>query len=185
MSAQPQPRLTPDHMYAMSDGSYRHFVIKDNLAFALRRALQQRPCSAGTSDLRVRVSQSGLYTYPDAVVVCGEPRFADEQQDTLLNPTLIAEILSPSTEAYDRGFKSAQYRMVESLQEYVLVSQAEARVEVFRRQAGGDWLFSEAVSLDAHCRLEGLNCEVALAEIYDKVTFEGAPDASRPSPGSD
>src|SRR5712692_7135469 len=155
MSAQPQPRLTPEQyleieraaefrneyyngrMYAMSGGSHPHAIVIGNLAFALRSGLGKRPCLVTTSDLRVRVAPAGLYTYPDVVVVCGEPRYADNQIDTLLNPMLLIEMLSPSTEAYDRGFKSAQYRTIESLQEYALVSQAEPRVEVFRRQDGG------------------------------------------------
>ena len=104
-------------------------------------------------------------------MICGDPRFADDQKDTLLNPTTIVEVLSPSTEAYDRGFKSAQYRTIESLEEYVLVAQAEPRVEVFRRQPGGHWLLSEAIGLEAVCRFDSLDCSVSLADIYDKMTF--------------
>src|SRR5665213_420136 len=190
MSAQPQARLTPEQyleierasetrseffngrMYAMSGGSYNHVRIIGNIAFELRNAMKQRPCEVVTSDLRVRVSPCGLYTYPDVTVVCGEPEFADDQKDTLLNPVFIAEVLSPSTEAYDRGFKSAQYRKLESLQEYALISQAEPRVEVFRRQPGGDWLLSEAAGIDAACGFDSLGCRIALADIYGKVTFE-------------
>ena len=104
-------------MYAMSGGSYKHGRIIVNLASGLNTALKQGPCAVVSNDLRVRVSPAGLYTYPDIVVVCGEPRFADGLGDTLINPTLIAEVLSPSTEAYDRGFKFAQYRTLESLRE--------------------------------------------------------------------
>ena len=105
------------------------------------------------------------------MVVCGDPKFVDDRRDTLLNPALIVEVLSPSTEAYDRGFKSAQYRTVESLEEYALVSQSEPRVEVFRRQSGGHWLLSEAVGLAAVCNFESLDCALPLADIYAKVTF--------------
>lgn len=197
MSAQAQPRLTPEqyleaersadfrheyyngHIYAMSGGSYQHAQIIGGLVRELGNALKKRPCSVVPRDLRLRVSPDGLYTYPDVVVICGDPRFADDRRDTLLNPVLIAEILSPSTEAYDRGFKSAQYRTVESLEEYALVSQAEARVEVFRRQTGGHWLLSEAVGLEAVCHFESLDCAIPLAEIYAKVTFSpGDPLAS-------
>jgi Uma2 family endonuclease len=200
MSAQPQPRLTPEqylqaeraaetrseyyqgHVYAMSGGSYQHGQIIMNFGGELRAALKKRACSVCASDLRVRVSPDGLYTYPDVVVICGDPRFADDQRDTLLNPTLIVEVLSPSTEAYDRGFKSAQYRTIESLEEYVLVSQVEPRVEVFRRQPGSHWLLSEAVGLGAVAQLDSLDCSVKLDEIYDKVTFnaEGAIASTRP-----
>ena len=157
----------------MSGGSYQHGQIIGTY-YELHTALKRRPCSVVPNDLRLRVSPDGLYTYPDVIVICGEPRFADDQSDTLLNPALIVEVLSPSTEAYDRGFKSAQYRTVESLEEYALVSQAEPRVEVFRRQPGGHWLLSEAVGIEAVCHFESLDCAVPLAEIYAKVTF--SPD---------
>jgi Uma2 family endonuclease len=194
VSAQPQPRLTPEqylqaeraaefrseyydgHIYAMSGGSYQHAQIIGGLVRELGSALKKRPCSVIPSDLRLRVSPEGLYAYPDVVVICGDPRFADDRKDTLLNPTLIVEVLSPSTEAYDRGFKSAQYRTLASLEEYVLVSQAEPRVEVFRRQPGGHWLLSEAIGLEAVCGFESLDCGVPLADIYDKVTF--SPDSA-------
>lgn len=189
MSAQPQPRLTPEQylaaersaelrheyyngqIYAMSGGSLQHFQIIGNITTELHVTLKKRPCLVGSSELRLRVSPGGLYTYPDVVVICGEPKLADDRRDTLLNPTLIAEVLSPSTEAYDRGFKSVQYRTIESLEEYALISQSEPRVELFRRQPGGHWLFSEAVGLEAICRFESLDCAVSLADIYDKVTF--------------
>jgi Uma2 family endonuclease len=192
MSAQPQPRLTAaqylaaeraaefkheyynGQMYARPGGSFEHGVIVGNIIAELHAMLTKRPCDVGSSDLRFRVSPDGLYTYADVVVICGDPRFADDQHDTLLNPALIVEVLSPSTEAYDRGFKSAQYRTVESLEEYALVSQVEPRVEVFHRQSGGHWLLSEAVGLEAVCHFESLDCAVPLAEIYSKVTF--SPD---------
>ena len=171
------------HIYAMSGGSYQHAQIIGGLVRELGNALKKRPCSVVPSDLRLRVSPDGLYAYPDVVVICGDPKFADDRKDTLLNPTLIVEVLSPSTEAYDRGFKSAQYRTLASLEEYVLVSQAEPRVEVFRRQPGGHWLLSEAVSLAAVCRFESLDCGVPLADIYDKVSFTpgGAIASTRPA----
>jgi Uma2 family endonuclease len=196
MSAQPQPRLTPEqylelerasefrseyyagHMYAMSGGSYPHALIIGNMVFALKTAIGKRRCSVTPSDLRLRVSQNGLYTYPDLVVVCGEPKFADDQKDTLLNPALIVEVLSRSAEAYDRGFKAAQYRTIASLQEYVLVSQTEPRVETFRRQLGGAWLMSESFGLETGCRLDSLDCQIALADIYGQVTF--SPDEAIP-----
>jgi Uma2 family endonuclease len=202
MSAQPQPRLTPEQyleieraaevkseyyngqMYAMSGGSHRHVFVIGNFAFALRSALRKRPtCLVTTSDLRVRVAQAGLYSYPDVVVVCAEPKYADDRQDTLLNPLLIVEVLSPTTEAYDRGFKSAQYRTLESLEEYALVSQSEARVEVFRRQPGG-WLLNESVGLEAVCRLESVGADIALADIYDKLTFGSVETIASPPSSS-
>jgi Uma2 family endonuclease len=195
MSAHAQPRLTPEQyleieraaefksdyydgrMYAMSGGSYRHITAIGNLAFGLRSRLGPR-CSVHTSDLRLQVSPSGLYTYPDVIVVCGEPRFVDRQNDNLLNPTVLAEVLSPSTEAYDRGFKSTQYRTIASLQEYALVWQFEPRVEVYQRQSGGRWLLTEFMGLDAVCRFESLDCTVALSDIYHNVSFQAEDDSS-------
>ena len=200
MSAQPQPRLTPEQyleleraaefrseyydgrMYPRADASFRHVIITTNLGAELGNALKRRPGTVGTSALRVRVAPGGLYAYPDVVVVGGEPRFTDRLEDTLMNPTLLIEVLSPSTEAYDRGFKSAQYRTIESLQEYALVSQSEPRVEVYRRQPGGHWLLSEFVGLQSSCAFESVDCMIALSEIYSKVTFGGEEaEGSRPS----
>ncbi len=199
MSAHAQPSLTPEQyleieraaefkseyyngrMYAMSGASYPHGLIILNLGSKLHAALEKGRCAVIANDLRVRVSSRGLYTYPDIVVVCGEPKFADDQKDTLLNPTFLAEVLSSSTEAYDRGFKSAQYRKLESLQEYALVSQTEARLEIFRRQTGGGWLLSEFAGLDAVCRFDSLGCQVALADIYQRITFSGE-ELIRPIP---
>jgi Uma2 family endonuclease len=159
-------------MYAMSGGTFNHMRLKDRLAFALHKRLGSGPCVIGTSDLRVRVAPGGLYTYPDVVVVCAPPKFADGRTDTLLNPTLLAEVLSPSTERYDRIFKFSQYRAIESLQEYVMVSQAEARVEVHTRQPDGNWFFREFVGRDAVSHLASVDCQVPLSELYADVTFE-------------
>jgi Uma2 family endonuclease len=121
----------------------------------------------------VRISPAGPFFYPDASVVCGQPIVADECNDNLLNPTTIFEIFSRSTEAYDRGFKFAQYRTIESLQEYVLVSQTEPRMEVFLRQSDGSWNLREFVGMDAVCHLAGIDCNIALADVYEGVTLEG------------
>ena len=156
----------------MSGGSYRHFQIIGNLNAALHTALKDRPCSVGSSDLRLQVLTTGLYTYPDIVVICGEPQFADEHKDMLLNPTFLAEVLSPSTEGYDRGLKSTHYRAIESLKEYALVSQSEPRIEVYRRMPNGGWLLMEFAGLDAMCRFASLECNMPLAEIYRKVVLD-------------
>lgn len=200
MAAHPQPRLTPEQYleieraapfkseyydgmrYAMPGVSWKHALITSNLARKLGNLLKGRPCVAVTSDMRVRVSIGGLYAYPDVVVVCNEPTFADAHVDTVLNPLVLMDVLSPSTEAYDRGFKSQQYRQLESLQEIALVSQSEARIEVFRRQAGPHWLLAEFIGLESVCRFESLNVAIPLAEIYEKVVFTGEPPL--PAPGA-
>jgi Uma2 family endonuclease len=124
-------------MFAMAGATPEHVLIAGNVAAELRLQLRGRPCRVYPVDLRVKVSDTGLYTYPDVVVVCGEPRFDELRGDTLLNPTLIVEVLSSSTEAYDRGDKFAHYRRLDSLQEYVLVAQDRCRIERFLRQKEG------------------------------------------------
>jgi Uma2 family endonuclease len=198
MIASPQTRITPEqylemerasesrsefydgYVYAMSGASLPHGIITGNITRALGNQLERRPCLVVPTDLKIRVSPQGLYAYPDVVVVCGEPKLADRRNDILLNPTVIIEVLSPSTEAYDRGFKFHQYQLVESLQEYGLVSQTEARVEIFRRQPNGEWLLAESPGVDAVCHFKSIACEIALAEIYLKVNFDAAPSAPTP-----
>jgi Uma2 family endonuclease len=123
--------------------------------------------------MRVQVSATGLYTYPDLVVVCGERKFLDDNRDTLLNPTLIVEILSPTTEAYDRGKKFSHYRTLESLQEYVLVSQDRVQVECFKRQSAGQWLLTAASRPDDAVCLDSVGCTLPLADIYEDVAAPG------------
>jgi Uma2 family endonuclease len=195
MIASPPTRITPEqylekerasesrsefyngYVYAMSGASLPHGIITGNFVHAFANQLEKRPCLVVPTDLKIRVSPQGLYAYPDVVVVCGEPKLADRRNDILLNPTAIIEVLSPSTEAYDRGFKFHQYQLVESLQEYGLVSQTEARVEIFRRQPTGEWLLAESLGLDAVCHFKSVACEIALSAIYLKVNFEAAPSA--------
>ena len=132
--------------------------------------LKGRACETYAGDMRVHVPATGLYTYPDVTVICGEPRFEDSEVDTLLNPTLLIEVLSPSTEGYDRGKKFAQYRTLESFREYVLVSQEEVRVEIFTRQDDGHWLLSEeAGRLEETVPLASIGCELRLADVYERV----------------
>src|SRR3989442_15220798 len=129
-------------IFAMGGASRKHNLVGGNIFGELRQQLKGRLCEAYMSDMRVKVTATGLYTYPDVVVVCGEPKFEDENVDTLINPTLIAEVLSDSTEAYDRGAKFGHYRKVDSLTEYLLVAQKEPRIEQYVRQAAGPWLRS-------------------------------------------
>jgi Uma2 family endonuclease len=155
---------------AMAGGSREHNTIALNTAGEIRAQLKSRPCEVYMSDVRLCVSTTGLYTYPDVMAVCGEPRFQDDDVDTLLNPTMIVELLSETTESYDRGRKFGHYRRLPSLQEYVLIAQNEVKVERYVRQ-GDDWLLSELSDLDDTLRLTSIDCAIPLREIYAKVEF--------------
>ena len=122
--------------------------------------------------MRIRVSPSGLYTYPDVSVVCGKPQFGDGEMDNLTNPVLVVEVLSPSTEAYDRGRKFEQYRKIESLRQYVLVASDRTSVELFTRQANGQWLMSSATEPEEEVVLDSIGCRLKVADIYERVEFE-------------
>lgn len=189
MAAQPHTRLTEEeyltiereaeikseyydgHMQAMSGGSASHAQIAVNLAAEFRAALRDKRCSVLSSDLRVRVTPARFYTYPDVTVVCGEMKFADDQKDTLLNPTLLIEVLSNSTESRDRSFKFDRYCEIDSVQEYALVSQFEPRIELFRRQPSNQWLFSIIKGLESTCTFESVGATIPLTEIYHRIEF--------------
>ena len=160
-------------MFAMSGGSRRHNLIAGNLFAEINSQLRGRPCEAYKSAMRVKIAPAGMYTYPDIVAVCGEPRFEDESIDTLLNPTAIVEVLSESTEAYDRGEKFAQYRRLDTLREYVLVAQDKIRIEHFRRE-GEEWILSEVSGRDATLHIVSIDCHIDVAAIYEKVDFAGS-----------
>jgi Uma2 family endonuclease len=159
-------------IFAMAGGSKRHNAIAANIIGELRSQLKKRPCLVYPSDMRVKVSKTGLYTYPDVIVVCEEELFEDEEEDTVLNPVLIVEVLSDSTEAYDRGKKFEHYRQIDSLLEYLLVAQDHHRVEQFTKQKDGRWIFAEASSLEDTIKLASIGCELALEEIYDKIKLK-------------
>ena len=159
---------------AMSGVIREHSLINSNLVRVLSSQLLDRPCEVHASDMRVKVGAKvnarSLYTYPDIAVVCGDVQFEDDQVDTLLNPTLIIEVLSPSTEAYDRGAKFGYYRRLASLREYMLVAQDKMLVEHFVREDDG-WLLTETTDPAAVVRLPSIGCEVPLAEVYRKIVF--------------
>jgi Uma2 family endonuclease len=158
-------------LFAMAGASYEHTRVKDNLARLLGNAFEGGPCVVLTSDLRVKVTPVGLYTYPDVVVVCDRPEFEDAQGDTLLNPTVIIEVLSDSTEKYDRGKKFAFYRQIRSLREYVLVAQDRAQIERFVRQANETWVLTEFAGLTAEFALATAPARVPLADVYRGIEF--------------
>jgi Uma2 family endonuclease len=188
---QPKPSLSPEEylaidrqaeirseyldgeMFAMAGGSRAHNLIVTNIVRELSLHLKKRPCEVYSGDQRVRIPEID-YTYPDVVVACGEPRFEDEHLDTLLNPVLIVEVLSPTTEAYDRGKKFQLSQEIESLAEYVLVAQDQHRVERFLRQDGNEWLLTTITGLESTVSLTSIQCALPLAEVYDKVEIGGA-----------
>jgi Uma2 family endonuclease len=157
-------------IFAMAGGTVPHAVIAVNVGGELRARLKRGPCRVYSSDMRLKVAATGLYTYPDVMVVCGDPQLADGQEDMIENPKVIVEVLSPSTEDYDRGGKFEHYRAIATLTDYVLVAQDVRRVEHRSRQADGKWRTVEATGSKV-IRLESIDCELPLDEIYDKVNL--------------
>jgi len=192
LSTQPKSFITPEQyleieraaeckseyfngeMFAMAGAVRTHNLLVTNAVAELRQQLRGRPCEVYPSDMRVRVSSTGLYTYPDALVVCGEPVFLDRREDTLLNPALIVEVLAPSTEAYDRGRKFEHYQKIDSLRYYLLISSDRVHADLFTLQ-DGRWGLTPASGLDDTLELESIGCRLKLADLYEKVEFEPAP----------
>jgi Uma2 family endonuclease len=158
-------------VHAMSGASRKHNLISINLASELNLQLRGRPCEVYVGDMRVRVKPANLYTYPDIVAVCGTPQFTDDHVDTLVNPLLIIEVLSPSTQGYDRAEKFASYQRIESFREYVLIAQDRVHIERYCRD-GGQWSSTSWDSLDAILALDSIGCVVPIRNIYDKLGFE-------------
>ena len=156
-------------IFAMAGGTPRHNDIALNLIDRLRGQLRGGNCKANAFDLRVLVKPTGLRTYPDIVVTCGQREL---EGNTLLNPRVLMEVLSPSTEKYDRGMKFEHYRQISALQEYILVSQFEPHIERFVRQTDGSWLMTEAKGLESSIALDAVGWMLSLAEAYEGVTFD-------------
>jgi Uma2 family endonuclease len=169
-------------MFAMAGGSPEHSAISANLIGELRNRLKKRPCTVYESNLRVSVSKTGLYTYPDASVICGgiELDERDTTGKTALNPTLLVEVLSASTEAYDRGKKFDHYSQIPSLRDLLLVSQDEPLVERFSRNRDDTWTRSVARGLGASLELPSIGVTLPLTEVYDKVNFPAVPTPPPP-----
>ncbi len=161
----------------MVRGTANHSLIAANFMGEAGNVLKGRPCTVFNSDLRVQVQSTGLYTYPDATIVCGELEFDDDHRDTLLNPTVIVEVLSDSTEKYDRGKKSNHYRQITSLKELILIAQDRPHAERFTRQPNGDWLFHEQKEMTADFELKSLGISVAISELYRGVKFDPTEEA--------
>lgn len=200
MSALPKPYYSPEEyleleraadfkseyvageIFAMAGASEEHIMITDNVTTALVTQLRGGPCRPFSIDMRVSLGLSDMYVYPDVLVVRGERQYAGDRRDILLNPTLIVEVLSPTTEAFDRGHKSAAYRQLDSLLEYVLIAQDRPHVELYTRQPDGRWLLSEVDGLEAMIELQSVGCHLALAEVYDGVVFAARAE-TRPDQG--
>jgi Uma2 family endonuclease len=158
-------------IFAMAGASRRHNLISINAGGSLNAQLAERECEVYVSDMRVRVEATDLLTYPDVVVVCGEPRFHDKEADTLLNPTLIIEVLSKSTSRFDRGEKFEHYRAIESFIEYLLIAQDKIYVEHYIRQPDMSWLMRIYRNQPDTIHLPSLHCDLTLSAIYNKVKF--------------
>ena len=156
-------------IFAMSGATEEHVLIVTNLVVELGSQLKTGRCKVYSNDLRVRVSPTGLYTYPDVIVLCDEARFSDTQEDTLVNPALIIELLSESTKDYDRGGKFEQYRTIDSFVEYLLIAQDRPHVEHYARQRDGSWLFHETNNLEDTLQLKSAPCSLRIADIYARI----------------
>lgn len=163
--------FTDGIVYTVSGASREHGLITSSVIALLYSQVRGKGCEIYPPDMKVRTPATKSYAYPDVTVVCGEAQFEDDQDDILVNPTVIIEVLSPSTEAHDRGTKFQHYRELDSLQEYVLIAQDKPHIERFVRQSGGFWQLSEARGPDSALELSSIGCRLALAEVYEQVTF--------------
>jgi Uma2 family endonuclease len=181
-------------IYAMAGESPAHGTICTNLSIEVGRQLKGTRCQVWSKDAKVRsgpipqtsYSAKGLYSYPDLLIVCGEPQFHDQHSDVLLNPTVIIEVLSPSKEAYDRGEKFLRYRTyLDSLTDYVVVAQSTPLIEHFERKPNGEWVIAAtATELSETVTLKSIGCTLRLSEVYDRVVFPAASDDEENSPDS-
>lgn len=190
MDSQPKPQLTPQEylawerqqatrheffdgeIFAMTGASREHNLVCGNAFATLHAQLRGKPCELYNNDMRVKVSETGMYTYPDIAAACADPQFEDADVDTLINPALIIEVLSDSTEQYDRGAKFQHYRTLPSLQDYLLIAQTECQVEHYVREASSRWLMTEYRSLDDRIKLASIDCDLLLRDLYERVLQE-------------
>ncbi|MCP4111249.1 MAG: Uma2 family endonuclease [Desulfobacteraceae bacterium] len=156
-------------IFAMSGGSSKHSIICVNLNWGIREALADKDCIGFDSNMKLDIASANAFVYPDAMVVCGDIEFHENRTDIIKNPVLIIEVLSPSTQAFDRGGKFNYYRTVSSLKEYVLVSQGEPMVEVYYKQDEKNWSYTVTKGLEDTVVLHSINYELALKDIYHKI----------------
>jgi len=190
MPLEPKPYITPEQyleieraaefrseyfdgeMFAMSGGTLDHATIKENLATTLSLQLRGSQCRSASSDLRLQTHGGGPCFYPDIVVFCGKPKLSDARRDMLTDATVIIEILSPSTERYDRTFKLEHYRMLASLRDYIVIAQDRVSVEHKTRQSDNSWEMRETSDLDAVVQLPSIECSFRVADVYYRVEFD-------------
>lgn len=165
-------------VFAMVGATYNHNVITANLARRLGNQLASKTCTVLSNDMRLHIQTADACTYPDIVVLCDPPAFHDGRRDVLTDATLVAEVLSPSTEGYDRGGKFAIYRGLPGLRQYLLIAQDRLAVDVFTRRPDGRWLLDAYTDPDAPIPLESIGATLLLREVYDKVEFESAANIS-------
>ena len=177
-SQQEKHEFADGRVLLQAGGSRNHALIGTNITSSLHQHLRLRPCTVYGSDMRVSLPQARRYVYPDITVVCGAAQFEDEIDDTLTNPTVIIEILSPSIERYDRGKKFQAYQTLESFQEYLLIAQDAVAVEHFVRRSDKLWTFNSITDETASITLASIECVLRLEDIYEKVALPPAPDAS-------
>ena len=199
MSAQPKPFITEadylerervstskheyysGEIFAMTGASEAHNLIASNVTATFHRQLRGRACRIYPSDMRLKVIQTGLNTYPDLTIVCGPPQFTDlTKRDTLINPTVIIEILSPSTERYDRGLKFQNYRTISSLQDYILIAQDAAHIEHYTRHEPNQWILTEVVGLDNSLTIASLGVTINLTDAYEQIELPSNPESRIP-----
>lgn len=189
MSTVPKPYVTPEEylyrerkaefrseyfrgeMFAMAGASANHNLIVGNCIQTLGQQLKKKTCRVYPSDLKLRIEATGLYTYPDLSVVCGDPQLESDAGDVLLNPDVLVEVLSDSTEAYDRGKKFEHYRTIPSLMHYVLIAQDRHSIDCFTRSPDGEWRLASCQGSDGKVELASIDSQLAATEVYDKVVF--------------
>ena len=181
----PRTEYFAGEVFAMAGAGLTHNTIVRNITGLLWMQTRGRPCQVFASDMKVRVRTTDTAAYPDLVAFCGRPEFLDDRRDLLLNPSLIVEVLSDSTEAYDRGGKFALYRQVPSLREYLLISQHQVQAELYTLGDDGHWTLSDYTDPSDRIQLPSIDCTLDLVEVYDKVEFPvPSPRAEQPGSGA-
>jgi Uma2 family endonuclease len=163
-------------IFAMTGGSPSHSMICFNLNGEMREAIRNRECFGFESNMKLEIAEANAFVYPDLMVVCGETVLAEGTGDAITNPLLVAEVLSASTESFDRGRKFEYYRMVPSLQEYLLISQEEPKIESYYKEEENRWIYTTAKGLDQALPIQSLGFSLSLKEVYRKVNL--TPDAT-------